>query len=49
MQRIYYFYILPSCKNLFEANDGYNNPTLQAEGYSSFHVQVEDGTHVSYM
>ena len=49
MQKIYYFYILPLCKNLFETNDGYNNPTLQAEGYSSFQVQVEDATHVSCM
>ena len=44
---MYYFYFLPSCKNLPQANDGKHHPTLLPEEYSSFQVQVEDSTHVS--
>ena len=49
MQKIYYIYFLPSGKKLCQVNDGKHYPTLQAEGYSSFQVQVENDTHVSYM
>ena len=49
MQKIYYFHIPSSGKNICQVNDGLHHPTLQAEEYSSFQVQVEDGTNVSYM
>ena len=46
---MYYFYFLPLGINLRQVNDGKYYPTLQAEWYSSFQVQIEDDTHVSYM
>ena len=49
MQKIHYFYIPHLGKNLHQVNDGKHHPTLQEEGYSSFRVEVEDDTYVSYM
>ena len=45
----YYFFILTPGKDLCEVNDGQHHSNLQAEGYASFQVQVQDGTYVSYM